>query len=133
MIFVDTSVWIAAFRGVKSIAESLSALLDDDVVALVAPVRVELLAGASKRDQEKLARVLTALPIFVPSADTWERVETWAKTGRAHGETFGVADMIIAATCTEAGGQLWSLDDDFRRMQQLKWVKLYTPPPRKRR
>ena len=130
MIFVDTSVWISAFRGDQAIVTELSALLDDDVVALAAPVRVELLVGASRRDHERLARVLMALPIFVPSADAWLRTEEWAKEGRMHGETFGVADMIIASTCHEAGGLLWSFDDDFQRMARLEWFKLYTSLPK---
>lgn len=77
MIFVDTSVWIAALRkGSSSEARQLGALLDRDEVALAAPVRVELLSGASKAALPRLRRVLSALPFSTRATtrgDGWNR------------------------------------------------------------
>ncbi len=90
MIVVDTSVWIAAFRNDQSKeARHLRTLLDADEVALAAPVRVEILAGASRADRAQLRRTLSALPVFFPSEATWIRIESWLDVISAAGDWFG--------------------------------------------
>jgi hypothetical protein len=128
MIVVDTSVWVAYFRGSeREIVGHLQALLDDDCVALVIPVKVEILGGASAGNLSKLRRVLTALPTFYPTADTWRRIEGWIETAVRKGERFGAADLLVAALAAEGNMNLWSLDRDFERMQKLGLVRLHNP------
>jgi predicted nucleic acid-binding protein len=123
---VDTSVWISALRSARSReATRLSALLDADEVALAAPVRVEILSGASGKDRSRLRRLLSALPYWVPTDATWERVDSWIEPVARAGERFGVVDLLIAALATEHGASLWSLDRDFERMARLHLVTLH--------
>ena len=128
MIFVDTSVWVAAFRDSAS-GESrvLGGLLDEGLVAVAAPVRLEILMGADSRQGARLRRVLSAVPLFYPSAATWDLLEAWVEKAPRQGQRFGFADLLIAAQATEQGAALWSLDADFRRMARLGFVDLYAP------
>ena len=126
MIFVDTSVWIDAFRGGPH-AKRLSELLDRRSVALACLVRLEILGGVSKSTLPRLRRMLSALPTFAPSADTWSLLDRWTERAVAAGERFGAADLVIAALASERGGQVWSLDGDFARMAALRFVRLWRP------
>ena len=127
MICPDTSVWIEAFRDADSLdASELSALLDDSQVALAVPVRVEILSGASRRDRTRLRRVLSALPLYLPDADLWSRIDGWVDHAVDAGERFGVADLLIAAIATGRGAKIWSNDTDFKRMARLGFVELHT-------
>jgi predicted nucleic acid-binding protein len=130
VIFVDTSVWVAVFRSGEGLeAKNLSRLLDLDEVALAVPVRIEILAGASLRDRARLRGLLSALPVFYPTAATWELVETWLDQAATAGERFGFADLLIGALATERKGTLWSLDSDFRRMARIGLLRLFEPFP----
>lgn len=129
MICVDTSVWIAAARaGAGAETRELRALLDQDVVALPAPVRLELFAGVSRRDAAQLRRVVAALPYLIPTRATWLRAEGWAAEARAAGERFGAVDLLVASIATEHVASLWSLDTDFVRMSRLGFVRLHQSP-----
>jgi len=128
MIVVDTSVWVSVLRSREALeAAALVSLLDADEVILPVLVRVELLLGAPARDRVPLRRRLSALPVSYPVDETWTRIETWVETSADAGYRFGVGDLLIAALASEQGALVWSLDRDFERMSQLKFVSLYAP------
>lgn len=129
MIVVDTSVWVAALRSTSgtpdATATTLSGLLDADDVALALPVRLELSAGVSRASRPGLTRALTALPVVVPTDETWQLVEGWIERAANAGKRFGLTDLMIAALADEIGGLVWSLDADFLAMSDLGFVRLY--------
>jgi len=126
VIFVDTSVWVEALRsGESETAKHLVTLLDSGEAALSAPVRIEILSGASNRDNAQLRRVLSALPLFFPTEETWKRIDGWLEQAREAGERFGFADMLIAAIAADQDAKVWSLDADFARMARIGLVEIH--------
>jgi predicted nucleic acid-binding protein len=105
VIVVDTPVWGSFLCDAKSsVRPALDRLLDDDVVLLPLPVRVELLSGAGAHTVSLLQRTLSA-----------------------QGLRFGVGDLLIAACAAERGATLWTLDGDFEPLFRLRWVKRFRP------
>jgi len=129
VVFVDTSVWIAASRKPESkIARTLQELLDADEVGIALPVRIEFVAAAPRRHRTHLRRALAALPLSVPTEETWHTIESWAARARDAGYSLGIPDLLIAALASELVGLVWSLAKDFEAMEKLGFVQLYSPP-----
>jgi len=127
VIVVDTSVWVAATRGpATGIAAALRRLVDADEVVLALPVRLELLAGVARKDRRTFTRALSALPVVVPSEDTWRLIEGWIEPAADTGHRFAVTDLLIAALAHNIDALVWSLDADFERMESLGLVRLYS-------
>jgi predicted nucleic acid-binding protein len=125
VIVVDTSVWVDYFRSAGAAAVRLHALLDADDVALVAPVRIELLSGVRRIEVARLKRVLSALPLWLPTDATWATIEAWVERAGARGQRFGMGDLLVGAIATERGAAVWSLDADFERMARLGLLRLH--------
>jgi predicted nucleic acid-binding protein len=122
MIVVDTSVWIAAFRGIttpqsmrlKTIPKAKNIVLGDIVL-------LEILQGAQNDGnaanlQKRLAafRVVPMLSpgIAVKAAENFRRL-------RAKGITIRkTADLIIGTYCMEHGHSLLHADRDFDPMAE---------------
>lgn len=126
MIVVDTSVWVAARRQpAGEVFQTLHGLLDADQVALALPVRLELWAGTVKSDRRAFRRAFSALPLLIPTEETWQPLDEWMARASDAGERFAVTDLLIARLADEIGALVWSLDSDFERMAKLKYARLY--------
>ena len=129
MIVVDSSVWIDALRQPGGQAsETLKGLLDADEVALPVPVRVELLSGLGKKERARVQRALSGLPVLQINEETWSILEDFAERAVHAGYRFTITDLLIASAAREIGGLVWSLDDDFERMESAGLIQLYQEP-----
>jgi predicted nucleic acid-binding protein len=126
VIVVDTSVWIDAnrTRGTNT-RETLRSLLDADEVALALPVRLELTAGVGRKERAPFLRALSSLPVLIPTEDTWRLIESWVGPAHDKGHHFAISDLLIAGLTHEIGGLVWSLNDDFARLETLGYVQRY--------
>jgi predicted nucleic acid-binding protein len=127
VIVVDTSIWMAARRNHR-VASVLDQLIDADTVALALPVRLELLAGLSPRDRKAFHRAFGALAQVVPTEETWAPLRGWIERAAEAGERFALTGLLIASLARDLGAMVWSLDEDFERMERLQFVARYDPP-----
>lgn len=127
MIVVDTSVWIGARRD-AAVGRVLDSLIDADEAALALPVRLELWAGVARRDRRSLDRALSALAQVVPVDETWARLPGWIELAADVGQYFSLSDLLIGSLANDVDALVWSLDDDFARMERLGMVTRYDPP-----
>jgi predicted nucleic acid-binding protein len=126
VIVVDTSVWVDAVRHPSGTSQAtLKQLLDADDVALPLPVRLELMAGIARKDRVTFRRALSALPVLMPTEETWQLVEGWIAPAADKGERFAVTDLLIAGLAQEISALVWSLDEDFARLERLGRVQRY--------
>lgn len=127
MIVVDTSVWVSARRNTSGeVSETLQRLIDADEVALALPVRLELWAGTAKVDRRAFRRAFSALPLLIPTEETWKPLDDWIARAADTGERFAITDLLIARLADEIGALVWSLDDDFQRMASLQFVQIFS-------
>ena len=117
MILVDSSVWIAYFRGhATPETEKLDVLLATEPVLMGDLILVEVLQGFSNdRDFDAAKRLLTALTVVdLAGADIAVQAAQNFRKLRALGITVRkTIDTVIATRCIESGYSLLHNDRDF--------------------
>ncbi len=117
MLLPDTSVWVEYFRrGSDGAAGPLDELAARRELVTCGPVVVELLAGTSRDDRERLSRTLEGLPWVDLGRREWIRVGEIAGELRAAGATVALTDIEIAVAAMTAEAVVWSADSDFERI-----------------
>lgn len=123
MILVDTSVWIDWLRAGASPATSLlDRLLDEDDIVLAPVVLQELMQGARGAEQlEELRAYFDALPVLLPTRQTYEAAGALYARCRWAGITpRSPHDCLIAQAAIEHGVLLLHDDRDFELIATLE-------------
>ncbi|HEY6197841.1 MAG TPA: PIN domain nuclease [Candidatus Binatia bacterium] len=132
MIVVDTTVWID-FLGAKATPFDihLSDLIQrGESLALTDVIYCEILQGiVGERDFRRIRSILQSYPILrMRNLRTFEYAARIYRDCRRRGFTIRkTADCLIAATCLEAGAELYHNDRDFGAIAEVNGLKVYTP------
>ncbi|HLP47307.1 MAG TPA: PIN domain-containing protein [Candidatus Kapabacteria bacterium] len=120
-VMVDTSVWLAAFRGKFSeITERARQLLQDDLALTCGPVLFEIRRGLRAQEYKKTMDLMEAL-IFLPLADQdWEFAGNLDASLRARGITIPPMDALIAQVCLSNDVPIFTLDKHFETIKDLR-------------
>jgi predicted nucleic acid-binding protein len=129
-VLVDTSVWSQALRrraqGPALIVDELRALIDEGRVAIVGPIRQELLSGI--RNTSAFERVRDHLRPFEDEALTTEDFERAAEhfnACRARGIQGSNTDFLICAVAERRGFPIFTTDIDFIPFARLLPIELH--------
>jgi predicted nucleic acid-binding protein len=133
-VLVDTSIWSLALRrkaGALSaheerLARQLAGLVEDDLVAMIGPIRQEILSGVRSSDAfETLKRRLRHFDDEVLVADDYEAAAQAGKACRAKGISGSPVDFLICAVTVRRGLAIFTADSDFSRYKTVLPLMLY--------
>ena len=134
-VLVDTSVWSLALRRSGALAEEdrslvdeLHELIDDVRVAMIGPIRQELLSGIPSQAQfEALKEKLQAFEDLPLGRDDYERAASFFNTCRSCGVQGSQTDLLICAVGAGMGIPIFTSDKDFPLYAQHLPVSLHRP------
>lgn len=129
-VLVDTSVWSLALRRSRAATdpavEELRSLIDEGRVAIIGPIRQELLSGV--RTVKGFAQLREHLQAFtdetLESAD-FERAAEHFNTCRARGVQGSNTDFLICAAAERRALPILTLDADFTRFAGILPIGLH--------
>jgi predicted nucleic acid-binding protein len=130
-VLVDTSVWSHALRRRASaehspLSTALASLVQDGRVAMIGPVRQELLSGIKERAQcEKLREHLRAFSdLEITSADYEEAASNFNRC-RQKGIQGSNTDFLICAIAARHEFSIFTTDDDFEHYAKVLPITLH--------
>jgi predicted nucleic acid-binding protein len=128
-VLVDTSVWSLALRRRTparegAIADELKRLVTDYRVAMIGPIRQELLSGIRTEEQyETLRDRLRAFPDQALTTDDDELATRFFNTCRSRGIQGSNTDFLICAVAARRGIPIFSTDRDFEAYAEILEIR----------
>jgi hypothetical protein len=130
LVLVDTSAWIDFFRDAASPYGLVTdRLLEDGLVCTCNLVIAELVPAArTRKEYDKLADFLGALPTQSDPPDMWNRVKESGFILRRKGVNgVGIPDLIIAAVSQYYQIPVFSKDRHFAALREHLGIVLFDP------
>jgi hypothetical protein len=130
-VLVDTSVWSLALRrragAPHQVVDVLRHLIDESRVAIIGPIRQELLSGVTTPDGFIALRDrLRAFPDERLETEDFERAAEHFNTCRARGIQGPNTDFLICAVAERRGVPILTTDADFTRYAAVLPIALHT-------
>jgi len=132
VIVVDTTVWIDFLeaKGTPFDLHLTGLIQREETLALTDLIYCEVLQGiVDEADFRRIRTILQSYPILrMRGLDTFERAaRIYRECGRQGFTIRKTADCLIAATCLEAGAELYHNDRDFEAIAKVRGLKIYRP------
>lgn len=129
MVLVDTSIWIEASRreGDPACKLGLEGLLEEYMVGICGPVRLEFLGGPRKEERKWLKEKLTCLPEIPVETQHWDSACRNAWMLRDAGESIPWNDVLIATVALDQDFRVYARDRHFEIMSERIGLRLYKP------
>jgi predicted nucleic acid-binding protein len=126
VILVDTSIWIDYFNLTnKKLYLELRQMLEEDFICISIVTKLELIAGASKKNHSKFSSALNILITYYPELEDWQLIESWVAEAKKDGFHFQLSDLLIASAAKRNDCKIFTLDSDFKRMEKYNWIQLF--------
>lgn len=131
-VLVDTPIWSLALRrpsGGEMSASELTRLVENRRVAVIGPVRQEVLSGIKERAQfDRVREHLRAFPDLEIDSNDYEEAASFFNRCRAKGIQGSNTDFLICAVATRYECSIFTTDKDFGHFATVLPIKLHTTP-----
>jgi predicted nucleic acid-binding protein len=132
-VLVDTSVWSLALRHRGHVGDTavleLRSLIDEGRVAMIGPIRQELLSGIRTSESfERLRDNLRAFPDEQLEEADFERAAEHFNACRARGVQGSNTDFLICAAAERRDLPILTSDADFTRFVRILPIRLHGRP-----
>ena len=118
MILVDTSAWIAFFKGGNSTADLVEEFILDNKLALCGPVQSELLRGfKNKKERDTVWPLLDGCHFLEQPDKLWIDAGNCGFALRRKGKTVKTMDLLIACYAIAYQVPMLTLDKDFKTIK----------------
>ncbi len=116
-VLVDTSVWVAYFRGASDLS-AVDWLIEEDLVVTNDLILAELTPALLVRGERKLVMLLGEIE-RLPLALEWEGIVEMQVTCLRNGiNKVGIPDLIVAQQVMHCSLSLFTMDKHFRLMSR---------------
>jgi hypothetical protein len=117
---IETSAWVAFFRGDRQAVARIDPLLAEGAAAISGPIYAEVLSGAPTRAAVDHLRTLLRSLRWLPDPPAfWERIAEARFHLARQGYQASIADLMIAVTACETGLVLLTRDRDFEHIARV--------------
>jgi len=131
-VLVDTSVWSAALRRDRPagspVAHELRRMIGGHLVAIIGPIRQELLSGMRDESQfRRLENHLAAFPDIDLTIDDYVTAAKFFNLCRARGVQGSNTDFLICAVAVRNDLAVFTTDNDFLLFAKYLPIILHKP------
>jgi predicted nucleic acid-binding protein len=130
-VLVDTSIWSRALRRINrpediSVKPELASLIVDGRVAMIGPIRQEILSGIKERAQyDRLRAHLSAFLDTEILSDDYDEAASFYNLCRGRGIQGSNTDFLICAVAVRKEFPIFTLDTDFTHFAKVLPIVLY--------
>ena len=122
-VLVDSSVWIDYFRSGKN-ANMLDFLIEENLLVINDLILAELIPFLKIKNQRKLIRLLYDVRRLELIID-WNEITNFQYSCIKKGMNgVGIPDLIIAQNARQNYCKIYTLDQHFKKMEQVLNIKL---------
>lgn len=131
-VLVDTPIWSLALRRKPRMDDGtatsdLTALVQDGRVAIIGPIRQEILSGLKDQAQfERLRDHLRAFPDVEITSTDYEDAAAFYNRCRSKGIQGSNTDFLICAVAARNGFPIFTTDGDFTHYSKVLPIELFT-------
>jgi len=138
VILVDTSIWSLALRRHRGDLNAVEGrhvrewerLVREGLVALIGPIRQELLSGVrTDAAWEKLRHALRPFPDLPLATADYERAAHFSNRCRAQGVAGSAVALLICSASARYDASIYSTDADFVRYASVLGLQLHSLHP----